>query len=282
MKPTTAESRACDNLALSRGRRWFDQLSAGLDAVEGAVPSLRLADGELGGQRCRYLLVQPDAEGHFPRARQGEVGLLEGLALARAVDQAIAEDVAATDKRALIAIVDVPSQAYGRREEGLGLHQALAAAVSAYARARLAGHAVIALLVGKAMSGAFLAHGYQANRILALADDGVLVHAMGKAAAARVTQRTEEELDLLAQEVPPMAYDLNSYASLGLVDQLIEVSAAADPGAEDCTRVRQALEAALQSVEAGERGLSRRLAGEHRQASRQVRELLRAQWQAEA
>jgi malonate decarboxylase gamma subunit len=40
---------------------------------------------------------------------------------------------------------------------------------------------VIALLVGKAMSGAFLAHGYQANRLIALRDPGVMVHAMGKA-----------------------------------------------------------------------------------------------------
>ena len=35
------------------------------------------------------------------------------------------------------------------------IHQALAAAVDSYARARLAGHAVVSLLVGKSMSGAF-------------------------------------------------------------------------------------------------------------------------------
>ena len=49
---------------------------------------------------------------------------------------------------------------------------------------------MIALLVGKAMSGAFLAHGYQANRIVALRDPGVMVHARGKESAARVTLRT--------------------------------------------------------------------------------------------
>jgi malonate decarboxylase gamma subunit len=77
-----------------------------------------------------------------------------------------------TAKRAFIAIVDVPSQAYGRREEALGIHQALAGAADSYARARLAGHAGDRLLVGKAMSGAFLAHGYQANRLIALRDPG--------------------------------------------------------------------------------------------------------------
>ena len=36
-----------------------------------------------------------------------------------------------------------------------------------------------------AHTGAFLAHGYQANRILALDAPGTMVHAMGKEAAAR-------------------------------------------------------------------------------------------------
>ena len=124
------------------------------------------------------------------------------------------EAIVRGDKRPIIAIVDVPSQAYGRREEALGIHQALAAAADSYARARLAGHPVIALLVGKAMSGAFLAHGYQANRLIALRDPGVMVHAMGKASAARVTLRSVEELEALAASVPPMAYDIDSYASL--------------------------------------------------------------------
>ena len=44
------------------------------------------------------------------------------------------------------------------------------------------------------MSGAFLAHGYQANRILALDAEGIAVHAMGKEAAARVTRRSVEGL----------------------------------------------------------------------------------------
>ena len=73
-------------------------------------------------------------------------------------------------KRPIVAIIDVPSQAYGRREEAFGIHQALAGAAGAYAKARLAGHPVIGLIVGKAMSGAFLAHGYQANRLIAIND----------------------------------------------------------------------------------------------------------------
>ena len=55
----------------------------------------------------------------------------------------------------------------------------------------------MSLLVGKSMSGAFLAHGYQANRIIALKDSGVMVHAMGKESAARVTLRSVDELEQL-------------------------------------------------------------------------------------
>jgi malonate decarboxylase gamma subunit len=73
------------------------------------------------------------------RARNGEVGLLEGWGLAKAVDEHHGRSDKA-QKRPIIAIVDVPSQAYGRREEALGIHQALAGAADSYARARLAGH----------------------------------------------------------------------------------------------------------------------------------------------
>src|SRR6202042_1978829 len=92
------------------------------------------------------------------------------------------------EKRAIIAIVDVPSQAYGRREEQFGIFLAAAAATDAYVCARLAGHPVVSLIVGHAFSGGFLTHGEQANRLLAFNDPGVVVHAMAKNAAARVTR----------------------------------------------------------------------------------------------
>lgn len=208
----------------------------------------------------------------LPRARNGEVGLLEGWGLAKAVDEAIEKG----DKRPLIAIVDVPSQAYGRREEALGIHQALAAAADSYARARLAGHPVIALLVGKAMSGAFLAHGYQANRLIALRDPGVMVHAMGKASAARVTLRSVEELEALAASVPPMAYDIDSYASLGLLWETLSVSQIEQPTAEDVARVSDCLVSAIKDI--GGSDLSSRLGAINRAASSHVRQLLREQW----
>ncbi|KIY15764.1 biotin-independent malonate decarboxylase subunit gamma [Pseudomonas amygdali] len=261
-----------------RGLHWFNALSAGATQVDGLPASLKVADGLLGDQPVRFVAVVADIGNRFPRARQGEVGLLEGWGLAKAVDDAIEQDRDRAEKRALIAIVDVPSQAYGRREEALGIHQALAGAVDSYARARLAGHAVIGLLVGKAMSGAFLAHGYQANRLIALRDPGVMVHAMGKASAARVTLRSVEDLEKLAASIPPMAYDIDSYASLGLLWETLSVSQIEQPTENDLTQVRNVLSSAIKDVQASGVDLSSRLGASNRAASATVRQLLRAQW----
>lgn len=261
-----------------RGLHWFQALSADSTVIGGLPASLKVADGMLGEQPVRFIAVVADPQNRFVRARHGEVGLLEGWGLAKAVDEVIEADHAKPQKRALIAIVDVPSQAYGRREEALGIHQALAAAADSYARARLAGHAVIGLLVGKAMSGAFLAHGYQANRLIALRDPGVMVHAMGKVSAARVTLRSVEELEALAASVPPMAYDIDSYASLGLLWETLAVEQIEQPTASDLARVSDCLQQAIGDVETSGVDLSSRLGATNRAASSKVRQLLREQW----
>jgi malonate decarboxylase gamma subunit len=164
----------------------------------------------------------------------------------------------------------------------LGIHLAGAAAADAYASARLAGHPVVALLVGKAMSGAFLSHGYQANRILALDSPEVLIHAMGKEAAARVTRRSVEELEELGGRIPPMAYDVRAFAALGLVHRLIDGVNADAPSPNDVQRVRQELIDAVADARSGVPDLSCRLvnlqARRTRAASILVRQRLAEQW----
>ena len=268
-----------EQLMASRGAVWFARLTANAPALPGYSPALRVADADLGGQTARYLAVVPDPLNRFPRARQGEVGLVEGWELARAVRQAIAADLGHDTRRPIVAVIDVSSQAYGRREEGYGIHQALAGAAAAYAEARLAGHPVIGLIVGKAMSGAFLAHGYQANRLIALEDPEVMVHAMGKASAARVTLRSVAELEAFAAKIPPMAYDIDSFASLGLLWRTLKVSDASQPGDHDVERVRDSLVDALRDVQGDpDHDLRSRLNARHREASRKVRQLLQQQW----
>lgn len=134
-----------------RGQTWFDLLRG--ESIEiGDVPSIRVADGVIGKRKVRYIAVVPDVQNRFPRARNGEIGLLEGWSIARHIREAIEADQDG-EKRAFVAIVDVPGQAYGYREELLGIHQACAAAVDAYASARLANHPVISFIPGKAISG---------------------------------------------------------------------------------------------------------------------------------
>jgi malonate decarboxylase beta subunit len=265
---------------MSRGRTWFEALAGA--TFDGEPASVLCADESVRGERARFLSVVPDPEARFPRARSGELGLEEGWALARRVREVVAADDRG-DRRALIAIVDVPGQPYGYREELLGLHLALAAAVDAYATARLAGHPVVALVVGQAISGAFLAHGMQANRILALDDSGVAVQVMSKRSTARVTRRSVEELDEIAKEVPATAYDVTSFSRLGALHRLIDGVDAAEPDAEDVETVRDALAEAIASTSHdGSTDLSGRLASpearQHRDASLRVRKRLAEEW----
>jgi malonate decarboxylase gamma subunit len=267
----------------SRGARWLAALAGSAPLAGGYCAALHVADATLAGRPARYIAVVPDPHNRFARARSGEIGLREGWQLARAVHEVIESDRAAPVKRPIVAVIDVTSQAYGRTEEAYGIHQALAGAAGAYAEARLAGHPVLGLIVGSAMSGAFLAHGYQANRLIAFDDPKVMVHAMGKASAARITLRSVEALEKLAASVPPMAYDIQNYASLGLLWQVLSPATPDAPTAADLTRVRESLEAALADIIAsGSSDLAGRQNGKHRQASRKVRALLREQWQGAA
>src|SRR3712207_1904248 len=151
------------------------------------------------------------------------------------------------------------------------------------ATARLAGHPVVALVVGQAISGAFLAHGMQANRILALEDPGVAVQVMSKRSTARVTRRSVEELDEIAKEVPATAYDVASFARLGALHRLIDGVDAAEPDAEGVDALRYPLgEAFFAARHDCSTDLSGRLASpeahQHRGASLRVRERLAEEW----
>jgi len=266
-----------------RGAVWLDALTCSTPLQPDYRPSVRVADARLGDHPARFIAVVPDPDNPFPRARSGEIGLVEAWEVARAVRDVVDADAQQDDKRrekrAIVAVIDVASQAYGRREEAYGIHQALAGAADAYASARLAGHPVIGLIVGRAMSGAFLAHGYQANRLVALADSQVMVHAMGKESAARVTLRSVADLEVFTARVPPMAYDIDSYASLGLLWKLLSVSNADAPTDADQSIVEQTLQAALDDIRADpSRGLGGRLGSVHRAASVKVRQKLREQW----
>jgi len=262
-----------------RGAVWLAALTGNAPLHESYSAALRVCHAPLADTSALYVCVVPDPANRFPRARNGETGLVEGWEIARAVQRQIAADREREDKTPIVAVIDVPSQAYGRREEAFGIHQALAAAAAAYAEARLAGHPVIGLIVGKAISGAFLAHGYQANRLIAIRDKQVQVHAMGKESAARITMRSVDALEELASVIPPMAYDIDSFASLGLLWRTLELQNPDAPAGADLAIMQRAAEEALTDILAHpDRSLHDRLGAKNRRATVKVRALLREQW----
>jgi len=269
-----------------RGKAWFRALTGQDSPMAGDPRSVLTADAPIGDGRARFLCVVPDPQGRFPCARHGEVGLEEAYTLATRVREVIVQDQRNTVRRAIVAIVDVKSQAYGRREETAAIFLAAAAAADAYGSARMAGHPVVTLVVGHAISGGFLTHGYQANRILAFDDDGVMIHAMHKEAAARITRRSVESLEKLGKAIAPLSYDVRDFAKLGLLYELLHVRDPDHPAEESTALVRNALVAAIEDARRGPLDLSNRLqspeARETRQASIRTRALLESQWYAEA
>jgi malonate decarboxylase gamma subunit len=265
----------------TRGRIWFEALVGREARSVAGVQSVLAADRMLRTERIRFVAIVPDPSNRFPCARGGQVGLEEGWNIARQIRDVIQAD-STGEKRAIVAIVDVPSQAYGRREELLGIFLAAAAATDAYVSARLAGHPVISLIVGQAISGGFLTHGAQANRLLALRDPGVMIHAMAKEAAALITRRTVAELDELAGKVIPLSYKIEDYAKLGMLHKLIEGVDPDSPSPDQIDRVEVDLLAAIADARSGPRDLSNRLESEgariNRNATLEVRRRLAEQW----
>jgi biotin-independent malonate decarboxylase gamma subunit len=269
-----------------RGRAWFKALT-GTDTAEAGDPNSVLAtNAPLGEQTALFLCVVPNPKSRFPCVRDGQVGLEEAYALATHIRKAIAEDSdkPKREKRPIIAVVDVKSQAYGRREETAGIFFAAAASADAYATARMAGHPVISLVAGQAFSGGFLTHGYQANRILAFDDAGIVIHAMHKEAAAIITRRSVAELQKLGHEIVPMSYDVRDYAKLGLLFKLLHAEDPRNPTATEVTEVKQALAEAIDDARAGKTDLSSHLdsdtAKKTRKAGIAARAALEAQWQS--
>ena len=108
---------------------------------------------------------------------------------------------------------------------------------------------------------------------------------MHKAAAARITLRTVEQLDELAKTIVPMSYDVRDWAKLGFCDGLLAVDNADAPTPDDVRKVSAAVADAVERARRGPRDLSNRLDSEAavttRHASRAVRELLARQWNSD-
>ena len=137
-----------DHIGL-RGKAWFRALTGRDEPQPGDPGSVLASDAKAGHETALFLCVVPDSNSRFPCVRDGQVGLEEAYALATRIREVMALDrnKPKAEKCPIIAIVDVKSQAYGRREETAGIFFAAAAAADAYASARMVGHPVIGSLI---------------------------------------------------------------------------------------------------------------------------------------
>lgn len=264
-----------------RGRTWFELFCGNENISE--LPSLLVADKEIDGLTYRFIAVVPDENNAYPRVRNGEFGIREGYYIAKYVWEAINEDKG-KEPRVIVPIVDVPGQAYGYNEELLGIHQSCAASVFAYASAREHKHKIVTFIPGKAISGAFLSHGLQGNRLIAINDEEVNVHVMSRQSAALITQRTLEELEAATKDIPAMAYDVESFATLGALAQLLEKVNVDDPTENDKEMILKVIQDNVNEIDKSEHpGLSSRINNETaknkgRISSILVRDKIKQQW----
>ena len=155
----------------------------------------------------------------------GVIGLEEAYKMAIAAYRTIEadRDKAADQKRPLVLIVDSPGNGPGKYEEIAGMNKATGAYQLALAEARQKGHPVIAMIIGRAISGAFLCHGLQADRILALSGKfNTMIHVMPLSSIARITKMDIETLAELSKSNPVFASGAEYFYRLGGLDEILD------------------------------------------------------------
>lgn len=188
-------------------------------------PGAVVGTGSLYGQTVTVLANDAEAMNpRFPVVYFGVIGMEEAYKMASAVYESILADADKPmgEKRPLILIVDTPGNGPGKVEEIIGMNKATGAYQLALAEARKAGHPVIAIVIGRAISGAFLCHGLQADHILALKKEyGTVIHVMPLTSISRITKIDIEQLTEMSQTNPVFASGVDFFYRLGGVEEII-------------------------------------------------------------
>lgn len=187
----------------------------------GAVVGTVLLDGK------PATIIANDAEAfneRFPVVFGGVIGMEEAYKMANAVYDTMEadKDKPLEEKRAIVLVVDTPGNGPGKLEEIAGMNKATGAYQLALAEARKAWHPIIAMVIGRAISGAFLCHGLQADHILALDKSwGVMIHVMPLTSISRITKMDIERLEELSETNPVFAAGANFFYQLGGVQEIV-------------------------------------------------------------
>ena len=215
----------------------FDDPEFGPGAVVGTA--------KLGGEDVT--VIANDAEvmnEKFPVVYAGIIGMEEGYKMAQAVYATMEADIDRdkAEKRAIVLVVDTPGNGPGKVEEIFGMNKSTGAYQLALAEARLAGHPIVAFVVGRAISGAFLCHGLQADHILALDSKfGTMIHVMPITSISRIIKKDVELLEDLAAKNPVFAAGPSFFYELGGVEEIVsEIGNMRDVTLKHMTAVRKA------------------------------------------
>jgi biotin-independent malonate decarboxylase gamma subunit len=222
---------------IGQGRLAIDLIVDPESFREGEVGELKIDDEDFGsgavigtatlnGAVCTVIANDAmTANPKFPVVYAGIIGLEEGYKMALAVYHSIRADMhlPLTEKRALLLIVDTPGNGAGKQEEIFGMNKATGAYQMALAEARKIGHPIVAIVVGRAISGGFLCHGLQADHVLSLGPQyNTMIHVMPITSIARITKLDIEWLQELAEDNPVFAAGPDYFYKLGGVEELID------------------------------------------------------------
>jgi malonate decarboxylase gamma subunit len=222
---------------IGQGRAAIDMIVDPESFTEGVVGELNISDEDFGasavigtatlnGELCTVIASDAmTANPKFPVVYAGIIGLEEGYKMALAVYHSIKadQDRPLAEKRPLVLIVDTPGNGAGKQEEIFGMNKATGGYQLALAEARKAGHPIIAMVVGRAISGGFLCHGLQADHVLALGPQfNTMIHVMPITSISRITKLDIEWLQELAKDNPVFAAGPDYFYQLGGVEELID------------------------------------------------------------
>jgi biotin-independent malonate decarboxylase gamma subunit len=226
---------------IGQGRAAIDMIIDPDSFREGEVGELSITDedfgasavigtAELNGENCTIIASDAmTANPKFPVVYAGIIGLEEGYKMAMAVYHSITadKDKPLAEKRPIVLIVDTPGNGAGKQEEIFGMNKSTGAYQMALAEARKAGHPIVAIVVGRAISGGFLCHGLQADHVLSLdAKFNTMIHVMPITSISRITKLDIEWLQELAENNPVFAAGPDFFYKLGGVEELIDSIAA--------------------------------------------------------
>ncbi|MBU9438971.1 biotin-independent malonate decarboxylase subunit gamma [Burkholderia multivorans] len=149
-----------------------------------------------------------------------------GIDEALALSARVLDTVERGDATPILVLVDSDSQRMSKRDELLGLNEALAHLAKCLMVADQAGHRTIGVLYGHTAAGAFIATALATRTLLAL--PGAEPEVMDLPSMSRVTKLPIDVLKEMARSTAVFAPGLDNLVKMGAVDAVLDPARALD------------------------------------------------------